>query len=147
MEIRRCRDGELHNARRRFQFPIIVGARIALDENATGGDGGAYFCVARDLNRIRDADVAHTGNFLADTNGISRLSDGRIRDSLVQTLLWVVKAESRGADIATHVYFSVGAAGNVHVAGGIRDFKANRTGHVIVAIESAANRRPRIAAD
>src|SRR5881398_1847669 len=37
MEIRRCRDGELHNARRRFQFPIIVGARIALDENATGG--------------------------------------------------------------------------------------------------------------
>src|SRR5438132_1370136 len=43
--------------------------------------------------------------------------------------------------------FSVGAAGNVHVAGGIRDFKANRTGHVIVAIKSAANRRPRIAAD
>src|SRR5213082_2974365 len=255
MEIRRGRDGELHNARGRFQFPIIVGARIALDENApggrvrlhivrcalnvditacstcfdapsrtgnakdardganvdiavdfrdrhtsgrgryaeiianircgngtagrgelgvaldffdadgarsglnfyrtahaanslrTGGDGGAYFCVARHLNRIRDADVARTGHFLADANGVSRLFDGRIRDSLVQTLPWVVKAESRGADIATHVYFSVGAAGNVHVAGGIRDFKANRTGHVIVTIESAANRRPGIAAD
>ena len=112
-----------------------------------GGDGGAYFGVARHLNRVRDADVAHPGHFLADANGISRLFDGRIRDGIVQALLRVVKAESRCAHVAAHVHFSVGAASDIYVAGGVGDFEANRTGHVIVAIEGAANRRPTIAAD
>ena len=40
---------------------------------------------------------------------------------------------------------SVGTAGDGYVAGGIGDFKAERTGDGIVTIEGAGNRRPRIA--
>ena len=41
--------------------------------------------------------------------------------------------------------FSVGTAGDVYVAGGIGDFKAERTGDAIVAIEGTGNRRSGIA--
>jgi len=84
-------------------------------------------------------------HFLADANGVSRLFDGGIRDGVVQALPRVVNAESRCAHVAAHVHFSVGAAGNVYVTGGVGDFEANRTAHFIVAIESAANRWPGIA--
>src|SRR5260370_36996326 len=81
-----------------------------------GRHGGANFGIVRNLNGVRDADVAHAGQFLADANGVASLFDGRIREGIVQALLRVVKAESRRPHFAAHVYFSVGAARDIHTA-------------------------------
>jgi len=83
--------------------------------------------------------------FFADANGVASLFDRGIREGIVQALLRALGAESRCAHFAVHVYFAVGAARDVHVTGGVRQFQKNWAGHVVVAIESAANRRPAVA--
>src|SRR5713101_6206864 len=112
-----------------------------------GRDGGTYFRIARHQDRIGDADVTHARHFLADPDGVAPLLDGRIGEGIVQALLRIVKAESRCAHFAAHMYFAVGACCDVHVSGGVGEFQASWSGHVIVAIEATADGRPAVAAD
>src|SRR5712692_5781229 len=112
-----------------------------------GRDGGTYFRIARHQDRIGDADVTHARHFLADPDGVAPLLDGRIGEGIVQALLRIVKAESRCAHFAAHMYFAVGACCDVHVSGGVGEFDASGSGHVIVAIEATADGRPAVAAD
>src|SRR6267378_5377740 len=122
------------------------GAAHAANRLRAGRDGGADFRVARHLDRVSDADVAHARHFLADANGVASLLDGRIREGIVHALLRIVKAESRCAHFTAHLHFAVGAARDVHVTRGVGQFQAEWTANVIVAIEGAANRRPAVAA-
>src|SRR6267143_1677684 len=82
-------------------------AAHAANRLRAGGYGGTDFRVARHLNRVSDSDVAHVRHILTDANGVASLFDGRIRESIVQALLRIVKAESRCAHFAANVNFAV----------------------------------------
>src|SRR6266481_6873365 len=100
----------------------VYGTGYIADGLGAGRDSGADFSFVRNLDGVSDADVAHARHIFTDANRVAFLLDGRIRDGVVQPLLRIVEAESRGAHFAAHVHFAVGAAGDVHLTGGVGQF-------------------------
>src|SRR6266446_7425661 len=111
-----------------------------------GSHSGVNFGIVRNLNAVSDRDVAQIGEFFTDADGRTFLLDGRTCDGIVEALLWIVKAKSRGAHLAVDVHLAVGAARNVHVARGVGQFETKRTGDTVIAVEGAADGRSGVAA-
>src|SRR5260370_58397 len=102
-------------------------------------NGDIHVRVVWHLNGVSDGDVAHARHVFADADGVAPLLDGRIRNSLVQPLLWIVKSKTRGAHIGMHRHGAARTSRNVHVTGGIGELQADGTGHSKSADETSVD--------
>jgi hypothetical protein len=75
----------------------------------------------------------------AYSNGVALLFYSRIRQSFRQPLFRLVKSHSSRAHIAMHMYFSIGASGNFHVARSIKQFHSRMPSRGKISIEPAAH--------
>src|SRR5258707_3712400 len=123
----------------------LHGPAHAANGLGAGSDVGTDFRVAGNLNRVCNADVAHARVIFSDADGIALLFDGRIRERIVEAFLRTLGAEPGSTDATVDVNFAVGAAGDIHVTGGVVEFHTDGAGNGVVAIKCAGNRRSALA--
>src|SRR5260370_32478634 len=84
-------------------------------------NGDIHVRVVWHLDGVCDGDVAHARHFFADADGVAPLLDGRIRNGLVQPLLWIVKSKTRRAHIGIHRHPPPRISPHLHVTAAILD--------------------------
>src|SRR5216684_7871393 len=98
------------------------------------------FRIARNLNHVRNVDVAQVAHLLADMNRAAVLLDRWIGEQLIEALLGALESHAGRVGVRMDMHFAVGAAGDGDVAGSVVELQANRAAYAERAVKAAADR-------
>src|SRR5216684_5433283 len=96
--------------------------------------------IARDLNHVRNVDVAQVAHLFANMNRAAVLLDRWIGEQFVEAFLRALESHAGGVGVRMDMHFAVGAADDGDVAGSIVDLEANRAAYAKRAVKAAADR-------